>query len=130
MDALAKGPVETALVDAPKGKLIVPAIAASGPSVRLSIVLPTFNEAKNIAVIIGQLSELFEPVVGDAYEIIVVDDDSPDRTWQVALDVAKTNACVRVVRRQGERGLSTAVIRGWQVARGEVIGVMDADLQQ
>jgi hypothetical protein len=40
MDTLAKGPVETAVVDAPKGKLIVPAIAPSGPSVRLSIVLP------------------------------------------------------------------------------------------
>jgi dolichol-phosphate mannosyltransferase len=129
MDALAKEPPRSALVDAPKGKLIVPVVAAGGPPVRLSLILPTLNEAKNIGSIVGQLSELFEPVLGDAYELIVVDDDSPDLTWQVALDVAKTNACVRVVRRQGERGLSTAVIRGWQVARGEVLGVMDADLQ-
>jgi dolichol-phosphate mannosyltransferase len=60
---------------------------------------------------------------------LVVDDDSPDLTWQVALDLARTNPRVRVVRRVGERGLSTAVIRGWQAARGEVLGVMDADLQ-
>ena len=69
------------------------------------------------------------PTLGEAYELIVVDDDSPDRTWAVALELVAAHPRVRVVRRQGERGLATAVIRGWQVARGEVLGVMDADLQ-
>jgi dolichol-phosphate mannosyltransferase len=80
-------------------------------------------------VLIGQLEALFDPVLGEAYELIVVDDDSPDRTWAVALALSETHPRVRVLRRQNERGLSTAVIRGWQVARGEVLGVMDGDLQ-
>jgi dolichol-phosphate mannosyltransferase len=115
---------------APTGKLVVPAVPL-GPTggVRFSLVIPTFNEAENIPVLLAQLCALFEPVLGDAFELIVVDDDSPDRTWQVALSFAERDPRVRVVRRQGERGLSTAVIRGWQVARGEIIGVMDADLQ-
>jgi dolichol-phosphate mannosyltransferase len=72
---------------------------------------------------------LLDPVLGDAYELIVVDDDSPDGTWAVARDMMADHPRVRVVRRQGERGLSTAVIRGWQVAAGDVLAVMDSDLQ-
>jgi dolichol-phosphate mannosyltransferase len=97
--------------------------------VKLSLVIPTYNESKNLPVLIEQLRALFSPVLGDRYELIVVDDDSPDKTWELALQLAETRPEVRVVRRQGERGLSTAIIRGWQVARGEVLGVMDADLQ-
>ncbi|MEL7157121.1 MAG: polyprenol monophosphomannose synthase [Actinomycetota bacterium] len=63
------------------------------------------------------------------HEIIVVDDDSPDGTWQVAEDAAATNPRVHVVRRIGRRGLSSAVIDGMAVARGQVLAVLDADLQ-
>jgi len=118
------------LVPTPTGPLIVPAAASGeGPQVRLSLVIPTFNEASNVPVLVAQLEALLTPALGDAYELIVVDDDSPDQTWKVALDLADTHPRVRVMRREGERGLSTAVIRGWQVARGDVLGVMDADLQ-
>jgi dolichol-phosphate mannosyltransferase len=118
------------LLDAPTGSLVVPAQSSvPGPAVRFSLIIPTYNESKNVPVLINQLEALLEPVLGSSYELIVVDDNSPDRTWEVALEVAATHPCVRVVRRQSERGLSTAVIRGWQVARGEVLGVMDADLQ-
>src|SRR5262249_28081725 len=63
------------------------------------------------------------------YELIVVDDDSPDGTWAVALRLADRHPALRVMRRRGEKGLSTAVVRGWQAARGDVLGVIDADLQ-
>jgi dolichol-phosphate mannosyltransferase len=122
--------VSTALVPTPTGDLVVPHAPPDGaPSVRLSLVVPTYNESKNIPVLVGQLEALLGPVLGESYEIIVVDDDSADRTWEVALALAETHPRVRVVRRVSERGLSTAVIRGWQVARGEVLAVMDADLQ-
>lgn len=115
---------------APTGPLIVPDAAASRASnIVLSLVIPTFNESKNIVTLIGQLEALLEPVLGEGYELVVVDDDSPDRTWAVVLELLPAHPRVRIVRRQGERGLSTAVIRGWQVARGEYLAVMDADLQ-
>jgi len=101
----------------------------AGEPIRLSLVIPTYNESKNVPTLVKQLEGLLEPVLGKAYELIVVDDDSPDRTWESALALVPEHPQVRVVRRQGERGLSTAVIRGWQVARGEILGVMDADLQ-
>ena len=118
------------LVKTPVGDLVVPARLPEGvASVRFSLVIPTYNEAGNLPVLIDQLEGLLDPVLGDSYEIIVVDDDSPDRTWEVAARLAETHPKVRVMRRQDQRGLSTAVVRGWQVARGEVLGVMDADLQ-
>lgn len=97
--------------------------------VDLSLVLPTYNEAKNIVPIVEQLVSVLDSVPHLQYEIIVVDDDSPDRSWEKALELTERFPQVRVVRRQGERGLSTAVIRGWQVAQGRILGVMDADLQ-
>jgi len=95
----------------------------------LSLVLPTYNEGKNIGPIIEKLVPVLDSVDHLRYEIIVVDDDSPDHTWEKALELAEKYPQVRVIRRQSERGLSTAVIRGWQIARGKILGVMDADLQ-
>ena len=111
----------------PLSLLVVPLDA--DPRTDLSIVLPTFNEAKNIVAVLELLMARLDSVANLHYEIIVVDDDSPDRTWEKAEQVAEIFPQIVVVRRQTERGLSTAVIRGWQVARGRVLGVMDADLQ-
>ena len=91
--------------------------------------IPTLNERKNLETLVGQLTALLDPELGDAYELIVVDDDSKDLTWERGLELMATHPKLRVMRRQGERGLSSAVIRGWQVARGEVLAVIDADLQ-
>jgi dolichol-phosphate mannosyltransferase len=102
-------------------------LATTGPT--LSLAIPTYNEGKNIGPLIERLTALLEQALPNDYELIVVDDDSPDCTWQQALALTATYPQLRVMRRQGERGLSSAVIRGWQVARGEVLGVIDADLQ-
>lgn len=117
------------LLPAPAGALRIDAAAPSGPPIRLSLIIPTFNEARNLGELVSQLTTLLEPRLGEGYELVVVDDDSPDRTWETALALAAENPRLRVLRRTSERGLSTAVIRGWQVARGAVLGVIDADLQ-
>jgi dolichol-phosphate mannosyltransferase len=112
----------------PNGLLVI-AAANADSSVDVSLVLPTYNEGKNIAAVIAQLVPVLDSVPNLQYEIIVVDDDSPDRTWEIALNLTDKFPQLRVIRRQGERGLSTAVIRGWQIAEGRILAVMDADLQ-
>ncbi|TAO03055.1 MAG: glycosyltransferase family 2 protein [Phormidium sp. SL48-SHIP] len=102
---------------------------SSVSQLQFSLVIPTYNERHNLEILIEQLRQLLDRLLSHDYELIVVDDDSPDRTWEVAQRLAETYPQVRALRRQGERGLSTAVIRGWQVARGQVLGVIDADLQ-
>jgi dolichol-phosphate mannosyltransferase len=99
------------------------------PTVKFSLVIPTYNEGKNIGAIVSQLSGLLDASLPQNYELIVVDDDSPDRTWDLAQALLPDYPQLRVMRRQQERGLSTAVIRGWQAAQGEVLGVIDGDLQ-
>ncbi|MFQ4135107.1 glycosyltransferase [Nodosilinea sp. PGN35] len=95
----------------------------------LSLAIPTYNEGQNIGPLVERLTALLDSAIPQDYELIVVDDDSPDLTWNRALDLQATYPQVRVLRRQEERGLSSAVIRGWQIARGQVLGVIDADLQ-
>ncbi|UBF29409.1 glycosyltransferase family 2 protein [Kovacikia minuta CCNUW1] len=97
--------------------------------VRFSLIIPTYNESGNIEKLIQQLSAILDPILPNDYELIVVDDNSRDRTWELAANLMADYSCLRVMRRQGEQGLSTAVIRGWQVAQGEVLGVIDGDLQ-
>lgn len=63
------------------------------------------------------------------HEIIVVDDDSPDGTWRVAESLTRRHPSVRVLRRVGRRGLSSAVVEGFDMARGDILAVMDADGQ-
>lgn len=102
--------------------------AAVAPPV-LSLVIPTYNEGHNIQPLIRQLVELLDRVLQNQYELVVVDDDSPDYTWKLAQEMQSRYPHVRVMRRQHERGLSTAVIRGWQVAQGQILGVIDGDRQ-
>jgi dolichol-phosphate mannosyltransferase len=94
----------------------------------LSLIIPTYNERQNIISLIRRVTFALEKVT-DNFEIIVVDDDSPDGTWQVAEELAKENSHLRVIRRRGEKGLATAVVAGWKAAKGEILGVMDGDLQ-
>lgn len=122
------------LLVVPSGPLEIPELQslATNPeasSVYFSLVIPTYNESKNVSTIVEKLSQLLDGSIPGNYELILVDDNSPDRTWEVALSITPDYPQLRVMRREQERGLSTAVIRGWQVARGEILGVIDADLQ-
>jgi len=110
-----------------KGPLLVEDLAR--PGLRLSVVIPTFNERESLPALVEQLDRLLFPLLGDGFELIVVDDDSPDRTWEEAASLGRRYPRLRVVRRRDERGLASAVVRGWQAARGEVLAVIDADLQ-
>jgi dolichol-phosphate mannosyltransferase len=94
-----------------------------------TLVIPTFNESKNIENVLRILTDLLDCFIPNIYELIVVDDNSPDRTWEIARDLISEFPHVRVMRREKEKGLSTAVIRGWQIAQGDVLGVIDGDLQ-
>jgi dolichol-phosphate mannosyltransferase len=121
------------LVAVPTGSLVIrdrsTVTASLARPLKFSLIIPTFNEGQNIKEIVTILSGLLDRIIPDEYELIVVDDDSPDRTWELACELIPTYPQLRVMRRTTERGLSTAVIRGWQAARGEVLGVIDADLQ-
>lgn len=97
--------------------------------VLLSLVIPTYQERENIHKMINIINNILEESIPNNYELIVVDDNSPDLTWQVAESLIPEYPQLRVMRRQKERGLSSAVIRGWQAAKGQVLGVIDGDLQ-
>ena len=123
-------PPPGAALPVPEGALVIGSMPpGDGTPKLLSVVVPTFNEAPNIATLVRRLARLLDDAFGKHYEIIVVDDNSPDRTWELALALAVEFPCLRVMRREHEHGLSSAVIRGWQAARGEVLCVIDADLQ-
>ena len=121
------------LLSNPSGSLLIPerpsSINRSQKVPRFSLIIPTYNESQNIAQIVSILSKILDRAIPADYELIVVDDDSPDRTWELACELIPDYPQLQVIRRETERGLSTAVIRGWQAARGEVLGVIDADLQ-
>jgi dolichol-phosphate mannosyltransferase len=90
----------------------------------VSVVLPTYNERDNIAPLIEAiLANLDQPT-----QIIVVDDDSPDGTWQVVQEMAANDERIELLRRTDERGLTSALNAGIARARGEVIAWMDCDL--
>ena len=92
----------------------------------VSIVIPTFNERDNIRVLIARLEQA---MAGVQWEIVFVDDDSPDGTWQVVRKIAASDGRIRLIRRVGRRGLSSACIEGMLSSSAPVVAVMDADLQ-
>lgn len=98
----------------------------SRSNVILSVVIPTYNEAENIVILIPRLAQVLKKV---PHEIIVADDNSPDGTYDTALRLKKRFPQVRPLLRTHNRGLSPAVIDGFQIAQGKYFAVIDADLQ-
>jgi dolichol-phosphate mannosyltransferase len=93
---------------------------------KLSIISPTLNEAESVPLLVLELERALPNV---NYEILIVDDNSPDGTWLVAHDISLTNQRVRCLRRMHNPGLGAAVIEGFSAAEGEVLACIDADLQ-
>ena len=93
---------------------------------QLSIVVPTFNEAGNVAELRDRVAAALP---GIDWELIFVDDDSPDGTAERLQALAQQDRRVRCMLRIGRRGLSTACIEGMFAASSPLVAVMDADLQ-
>ncbi len=95
-------------------------------SAELTIVVPTFNERGNLAELLRRLEA---SLGGLAWECVVVDDDSPDGTADLAREIAGRDSRVRCLQRIGRRGLSSACIEGMLSSSAPYLAVMDADLQ-
>ena len=99
---------------------------AAGPALELAVVIPTYNEIENIPVV---LSAVAKALRGIEWEIVFVDDNSPDNTAGLIRDLALTNRRLRLLERIGRRGLSSACIEGILATPAPYIAVMDADMQ-
>ena len=119
---IAVGPLAS---DLPTHWAAVPADSPRG-SVALSVIVPTFNEAGNIRELIRRIDA---SLVGASWEVLVVDDDSPDGTANLVLELGGRDERIRCLRRIGRRGLSSACLEGMALARGRYYAVIDADLQ-
>jgi glycosyltransferase involved in cell wall biosynthesis len=91
----------------------------------LSIVIPTYNEKDNIAPL---LERIHGALPGIEHEVIFVD-DSKDETPAVIEEIAKSDSTVVLHHRENEKGLATAVVKGFSLAKGDFVACMDADLQ-
>jgi len=98
--------------------------AQEGPE--LSVIVPTFNERDNVTVLYRRLEATLHNV---AWEVVFVDDNSPDGTWDVVRELAQKDSRVRCIRRIGRRGLSGACIEGILASSAPYAAVIDADLQ-
>src|SRR5258707_7662282 len=93
---------------------------------KLTVISPTLNEAENVPRLVEQL----EQALGDIdYEILIVDDDSPDQTWSIAQKISLTNPRGRVLRSTRNRGLGMAGVDGFSGAQGDVLAGIKAELE-
>ncbi|MBK1694450.1 dolichol monophosphate mannose synthase [Chromatium weissei] len=96
------------------------------PPPELAIIVPTYNEAHSVAELVRRVTAVLNTT---AWEIIFVDDDSPDGTAEQVRELARQNARVRLIQRIGRRGLSSACIEGMLATTAPFLAVMDGDLQ-
>src|ERR1700733_6662202 len=94
----------------------------------ISLVVPTDNERGNIAALVERTGEALGST-REPFELIIVDDNSPDGTADAVRALQSIRPWLRLLVRTKARGLSTAVMAGWDIAHGDVLGCMDADLQ-
>ncbi|HUA78098.1 MAG TPA: glycosyltransferase, partial [Acetobacteraceae bacterium] len=103
-----------------------PARMAPRPAPELSVVVPCYNERANVGPLVARLGAA---LAGIAWEVIFVDDSSPDGTAAEVLRLGAEDSRVRCIRRIGRRGLSSAVIEGALASSAQYVAVMDGDLQ-
>jgi dolichol-phosphate mannosyltransferase len=101
-------------------------VPAPRPAPELSVIVPTFNEQANIPILIERLGRV---LAGCDWEVIFVDDNSPDGTAAVARAIGAADSRVRCIRRIGRRGLAGACLEGMLASQARYVAVMDADLQ-
>jgi dolichol-phosphate mannosyltransferase len=96
--------------------------------IKFSLVVPTYNEIAHIKDICNEIIHVLEtnPI---EFEIIVVDDNSEDLTWQAVERLSEADGRIKLIRRTHRQGLASAVAAGWNIAEGDILGVIDADLQ-
>ncbi|MDD2705725.1 MAG: polyprenol monophosphomannose synthase, partial [Acidocella sp.] len=92
----------------------------------LTVVVPCYNERANVAPMVAALDKA---LTGIAWEVVFVDDDSPDGTSAAAREIARADSRVRCIRRIGRRGLSSAVIEGALSSSADYVAVIDGDMQ-
>ncbi len=110
----------------PASREALPQSRAATGDRQLSVIVPTFNERDNVVTLYRKLETT---LAGIAWEVIFVDDNSPDGTWNVVRDLAARDSRVRCLRRIGRRGLSGACIEGILASSAPYAAVIDADLQ-
>lgn len=92
---------------------------------KVSIIVPTYNERENLEILMKRIASSLRD---KEYEVIVVDDNSPDGTWKLAQELAQFYP-IKLIKREERRGLASAVVDGFSHAAGHCFVVMDADLQ-
>ena len=105
---------------------VAPLPGATAPAPEITVILPTFNERDNLPVIVERIGRALD---GVDWEILVVDDNSPDGTSAVARMLGGSDRRIRCIRRVGRRGLAGACIEGMLGTQARYVAVMDADLQ-
>jgi len=98
----------------------------SDGAIQLSVIVPTFNERGNVAALVDRLEQALN---GIRWEVVFVDDDSPDGTADAVREMAQVRPHVRCLHRIGRRGLSRAVVEGILATSSPYVAVIDADLQ-
>ncbi|CAN5303421.1 glycosyltransferase family 2 protein [soil metagenome] len=101
-------------------------LAQATSPLQLSVIVPTFNERGNVVTLVSRLDTALK---GVAWEVIFVDDNSPDGTSDVVRALAQIDPRVRCIRRVGRRGLSGACIEGMLASSAPCAAVIDGDLQ-
>lgn len=96
----------------------------------ITVILPTYNESGHIADLIREVADAVRSIGIGELEIVVVDDDSPDRTWEIAGASECTDATVRVIRRLTDHGLTASLAEGIAAAKNDVVVWLDADFSQ
>jgi len=103
-----------------------PGDAPSIPGAELSVIVPTFNERANVSELVQRLAKCLQ---GLRWEVIFVDDDSPDETARFVREIGQRDHRVRCIQRIGRRGLSSACIEGMLASSAPYVAIIDGDLQ-
>lgn len=93
---------------------------------KVSVILPTYNERDSIVLLVREISDILSREMLD-FEVIVVDDNSPDGTHQLLCEVFPENPGVKALLRVNEKGLASAIMHGIRNATGDTVVVMDTD---